>query len=269
MTSKKTRILKSPLLELRNITVLKGLKKILDSISLEIREGEHLAVLGPNGAGKSSLIKLITREYYPLLGGPASLLRIWGQERWDVFALRRSLGIVSYDLQHACDKDITGMEVVLSGFFNSIGLFKERITARMKRKAQKVVDFLEVAHLKGRKMDEMSSGEARRFLIGRALVHDPRALLLDEPTNSLDLHARHKLTDLLRKIARSGISIILVTHDLSDIIPEMGRVVLMRDGKLFKDGPTASVLTDKNMSCLFGMPLEVKAKDGYYYAVRG
>jgi len=260
---------KFPLLEFNNITVLKGeYQKVLDGISLKIYEGENVAILGPNGAGKSSLIKIITREYYPAFQEDGGSFRIWGQECWDVFDLRFLLGIVSNDLQYICARDITGMETVLSGFFGSIGLFKEHLTPKMKRKAKEIIDFLEIGHLCGRKMDQMSSGEARRFLIGRALVHDPKALILDEPANSLDLHAFYKFSSILSKIARSGTSIILVTHNLSDIIPEIKRVILMKDGKFYKDGTKGSILTEENITKLFEASVEIKKKGGYYYALR-
>jgi len=257
-----------PLLEFNNITVLKGDNKVLDSLSLRIYEGEDIAILGPNGAGKSSLIKTITREYYPIPQDDSSSFKIWGQDRWDVFDLRFLLGIVSNDLQFICDRDITGIEMVLSGFFSSIGLFKEKITPQMKKKAQELIEFLEIDHLKDRNMNKMSSGEARRFLIGRALVHDPKALILDEPSNSLDLHALYKFSNILRKIAQSGTSIILVTHHLADIIPEIRRVILMKDGNIYKEGPKESMLTDQNISNLFNVPVAIKKKDGFYYALR-
>jgi len=260
---------KFPLLEFNNITVLKGEnQKVLDSISLKIHEGENVALLGPNGAGKSSLIKIITREYYPVFQENGCSFKIWGQDHWDVFDLRFLLGIVSNDLQYICARDITGMETVLSGFFGSVGLFKEHVTLKMKRKAGEIIEFLEIGHLRGRKMDQMSSGEARRFLIGRALVHDPKALILDEPANSLDLHALYKFSSILSKIAKSGTSIILVTHNLSDIIPEIKRVILMKDGRFYKDGPKKSILTHENITKLFEACVEIKKKGGYYYALR-
>jgi iron complex transport system ATP-binding protein len=259
-----------PLLEFRNVTVLKGRnKKVLDSVSIKIREGENVVILGPNGAGKSSFIKAITREYYPLSNVKDSVFKIWGQDRWNIFDLRFLLGIVSNDLQYTCSREITGMNLALSGFFSSIGLYKERVTSKMKNKAEKVIDFLEISKLKDRKMNEMSSGEARRFLIARALVHDPKALILDEPTTSLDLHSLYKFCGIMRKIACSGTSIILVTQNLADIIPEINRVVLMKDGRFYKDGPKESILTDKNISGLFNVPVELKIKNGYYYALRG
>jgi iron complex transport system ATP-binding protein len=258
-----------PLLEFQNITVLKGAdQKILNAISFKIYEGENVAILGPNGAGKSSLIKIITREYYPIAQADGYIFKIWGQENWDVFNLRFLLGIVSNDLQYICNRDITGLELVLSGFFSSIGLFKEHLTPQMKRKAQEIVEFLEIGHLCHRTMNQMSSGEARRFLIGRALVHDPKALILDEPGNSLDVHALYKFSDTLRKIARTGVSIILVTHSISEIIPEIKRVILMKEGQFYKDGPKEVILTRQNIAKLFEASVEIKRKDGYYYALR-
>ncbi len=259
-----------PLIEFNNITVLKGeFQKVLDDISLKIFEGENVAILGPNGAGKSSLIKVITREYYPFDQDSGCSFKIWGKDSWDVFDLRSLLGIVSNDLQYACNRDITGMEMVLSGFFSSIGLFREHLTSQMKKKARDIIEFLEIGNLSNRTMDQMSSGEARRFLIGRALVHDPKALILDEPTNSLDLYALHKFSNILSKITKSGTSIILVTHNLSDIIPEINRVILMKNGKFYKDGLKESILTRSNISKLFEASVEIKQKDGYYYALRG
>ena len=136
----------------------------------------------------------------------------------------------------------------------------------MERKAHEVLARLEIAHLAERNVDEMSSGEARRILIGRALVHDPKALVLDEPTASLDLHATHELREILRKLARGGISIILVTHHLPDIIPEIGRVVLLKDGRVYRDGPKEQVLTAEHLSELFRTPVDVLERGGYYNA---
>lgn len=257
------------LIEFKNITVVKGdNKKVLDSVYLTINEGEDVAILGPNGAGKSSLIKTITREYYPLPAKNDYSFKIWGRDVWNIFDLRFLLGIVSNDLQYACTRNITGMEEVLSGFFGSIGLYKERVTPKMKNKANEVIDFLEISHLKNRNMNEMSSGEARRFIIARALVHDPKALILDEPTTSLDLHSFYKFTKILRKIAASGVSIILVTQNLQDIIPEVKRVILMKSGRFVSDGSKEKIISRKNISKLFEVPVEIKRKNGYYYALR-
>lgn len=256
-----------PLIDFRNITVTRGGKKILDSISLQIDVGENVAIIGPNGSGKSSLIKTITREYRPLANSPDLVCRIMGEERWDVFDLQSLLGIVSGDLQQEYTRDICGYEAVLSGFFSSIGVYKNhRVTYEMKFIVQAVMDLLEISYLWDKAISHMSTGEARRILIARALVHDPLALVLDEPANSLDLHSLHKFREVMRRIAGSGKSIILVTHNLQDIIPEVGRVILFRDGKIFMDGPKDQILTSSNLSLLFGLPVEVQGTDGYYRA---
>lgn len=253
------------LLELKNISVIRDRKKILDSVSIQISPGEHIAILGPNGAGKSSLIKTITREYYPV-PREGAVFKVWGRDTWNIFDLRSTFGIVSNDLQYSFARDISGTEMILSGFFSSIGLYRQFVTAKMRRKAKEIMAFLEISGLKDRSLMEMSSGEARRFLIGRALAHDPKALILDEPSHSLDLHALHKFRKIIGKIARSGIGIILVTHNLSDIIPEISRVILMKDGGFYKDGPKRELITGRNMSRLFNTGVKVKKIAGYYYA---
>ena len=255
-----------PLIEFRNVTIVRGGHRLLDSVSLTIQEGEHLAILGPNGAGKSSLIRAITREYYPSSPGPETVFRFRGRDTWDAFDLRSHIGLVSGDLQYTFTRGISGREVVLSGFFSSIGLFYHEVTPAMEQKADDILEFLDVAHLADRPMTEVSSGEARRLLIGRALVHDPGTLVLDEPTNSLDLHALHSFRKTLRKIARSGTGIILVTHNLHDIIPEISRVVLMRDGAIVMDGEKAEVLTERNIGELFRVQVHIHRENGYYYA---
>jgi iron complex transport system ATP-binding protein len=253
------------LLDMRRVSVTRGAGTVLHQIDLRIGVGEHVAILGPNGCGKSTLIKTVTRECYPLME-PGSSMTILGREQWDVFELRAVLGIVSNDLMTACTRGITGRDVVLSGFFSSIGIWPyHAVTDGMREKTERVLARLEASHLAERFVSEMSSGEARRVLIGRALVHDPTALLLDEPSSSLDVFAQHELRRILRELARSGIGLILVTHHLADIIPEVERVVLMREGRLMEDGPKAKVLTAAKLGRLFGLPVTLARRDGFYH----
>jgi len=244
---------------------MRGERIVLRNFSLRIAQGEHVAILGPNGSGKSTFIKAITRECYPLQG---SRLQILGRDRWNIFELRNHLGIVTNDWMLACSRDYTGRETVLSGFFASVGLWPYHlVTPEMNAEADKIIRFLEVDHLAARNVSEMSSGEARRFLIGRALVHNPHTLIFDEPTNSLDLHAMRMLHAAMRQIAQSGKSIVLVTHTLQDIIPEINRVVMIQNGQVFFDGPKAEALTDEKLTALFGSPIQVQARDGVFHAL--
>ncbi|WP_292425190.1 ABC transporter ATP-binding protein [Methanoregula sp.] len=255
-----------PLFEFANVSVIRGGKRVLDHVTLSIAEGENVAILGPNGAGKSSLIKTITREYYPVLSEGPVTFRVRGKDEWDVFCLRSFVGIVSNDLQYTFTRTITGREVILSGFFSSIGLFNRVVTPAMEEKTQEIQRFLRIERLRDRPMNEMSSGEARRFLIGRALVFDPSTLILDEPTNSLDLSALHTFRQTLRTIAQSGTGIILVTHHLHDLIPEISRVVMMNGGRVCGDGDKPAMLTDDKISRLFSVPVHVREENGWYYA---
>lgn len=253
----------APLLELRDADILRGGKRVLRGVNLVLPARQNAAILGPNGSGKSSLLRVFTRESYP----DAEVARIWGRDDWEVSELRVRLGIVTQDLQEFCKRDITGWETVLSGFFSSVGLPPHRrATPAMERKADELLSFLEIPDLRNQPMTEMSHGEARRVLIARALVHDPQALILDEPTNSLDLHALFHFRRTLSKIARSGKSVVLATHDLQDVIPEISRVVLLKDGGIFADGPKERVLTGANLSRIFGHPVRVRREGDTYLA---
>lgn len=252
------------LIEIEDAEVYRGETRVFEGLSLRIEQGESTAILGPNGAGKSTLLRLLSREIYPV-HREGSGVRILGRERWEAFALRRRLGLVSYELQMAYPRDVRGVDVVLSGFFASAGLHEhEPPTAAQRARAGAVLRDLGVAHLGDKPIAEMSAGEQRRCLLGRALVHDPEALVLDEPTTSLDLKAAFELVDQLRQLVRRGKTLILVTHHVHEIPPEIERVVLLRKGRIFTDGPKREVLTDDNLSRLFDVPLSVVERDGFF-----
>jgi iron complex transport system ATP-binding protein len=254
-----------PLLDLRNIRVMRGEKIVLDDFSLGVNVDEHIAVLGPNGCGKSTLIKTITRECYPM-AREGSSMRILGQKNWNVFELRSLLGIVSNDLMSSCTGDASGLDVVLSGFFSSTRIFPNHtLDPKHRELAEKALADLGVLHLSDRPVDAMSSGEAKRVLIARALVHKPRALLFDEPCNSLDILAQHGLRETMRSLANSGIGIILVTHELPDVVPEIERVVLMSNGRIVADGRKEDVLQAEPLGQLFGLRVELGRRDGFYH----
>jgi iron complex transport system ATP-binding protein len=244
---------------------MRGENLVLKDFTLTIGAGEHVAILGPNGCGKSTLIKTITRDCYPL-ANPESSVSILGDSFWNVVDLRSMLGIVSNDLMTQCTREITGFEIVLSGFFSSIGIWpNHHVTDEMRAKALEVLELLEAPHLAEKPVDEMSSGEGRRMLIGRALVHSPKALLLDEPSTSLDLLAQHELRETIRRLAQSGMGIVLVTHHLSDIIPEIERVIFMREGRIVGDGAKREMLAAQSLRGLFGLDVELAERDGYYH----
>lgn len=255
----------APLLDLQNVRVMRGENVVLDDFNLRVQVDEHVAVLGPNGCGKSTLIKTITRECYPMVRDGSSMT-ILGQKSWNVFELRSLLGIVSNDLMSSCTGNASGLDVVLSGFFSSTRIFPNHtVDPKHRDLAEGALAGLGVSHLAERAVEEMSSGEAKRVLIARALVHKPRALLFDEPCNSLDILAQRSLRETMCSLANSGIGILLVTHELPDIVPEIERVVLMSKGRIVADGRKEEVLQAKSLGKLFGLDVELGRREGYYH----
>jgi iron complex transport system ATP-binding protein len=254
-----------PLLALSHVTVMRGEHRALQDVTLRVDVGEHVCILGPNGCGKSTLIKTITRECYPL-ANEGSSISILGRERWNIFELRSLLGIVSPDLLASCTTDATGRDVVLSGFFSSTRIFPHHApNPALLEKADAALTRLGIGHLAGRPVAQMSSGEAKRTLIARALVHEPQTLLFDEPGNALDIGAQLQLRDTMRELANDGLGILLVTHHVSEIIPEIERVVLLRQGGVIADGAKEQILTASQLSALFNTKLELARRDGYFY----
>jgi iron complex transport system ATP-binding protein len=256
---------KPPLLALSHVTVMRGEHPALQDITLRVDSGEHVCILGPNGCGKSTLIKTITRECYPL-ANEGSSISILGRERWNIFELRSLLGIVSPDLLASCTSDATGRDVVLSGFFSSTRIFPHHApNPKLLEKTEAALTRLGIAHLAERPVAQMSSGEAKRTLIARALVHEPQTLLFDEPSNALDIGAQMQLRDTMRQLAKGGLGILLVTHHVSEIIPEIERVVLLREGRVMADGAKDQILTADQLSSLFNTKVELARRDGYVY----
>jgi len=262
-----------PLIELNRACVIRGQVRVLHDLSLRIEQGQHTALLGPNGCGKSSFIKLITRELYPLAHGDGTVaVRVLGQNRWQVDRLRSQLGIVTGDLSSNLS-DMPGLtveEAVLTGFFASfvVPAFRE-VTPEMRERARETLAMTGALPLLQRGYAELSAGETRRVLIARALVNRPQALLLDEPSTGLDLIAREQLIATMRELARQGITLVLVTHHIEEIIPEIERVVMLRGGKILADGSRAELLRDGPLSELFGGPIHVVDQAGRLSAFAG
>jgi iron complex transport system ATP-binding protein len=257
--------MRPPVLELKNASVRKGDSLVLHGLSLTIPDGVHTAILGPNGAGKSVLLRLLTHEEraLPLATGDAPV-RVFGDDNWNVFELRAQLGIVSGDMHHRfvsgnSEGRITGEAAVLSGFLASQGILRySTITRDMEEKAAR--------HLARRRLNEMSTGEARRILLARALVTSPRALVLDEPTTGLDVVARHRFMERVRSIAQTGTTLILITHHVEEIVPEILQVVLLKGGRIAGTGPKAEMLTPQRLSSVFGGQMSVEERNGYFSA---
>jgi len=263
--------MKTPVIELCNLTSMRGGVRVLHNLSLAIHPGQHTAILGPNGAGKSSLMRLLMLEDRPLASDEVPPLRLFGQATWDLMDLRKRLGVVTGDFDanfgwSTSRGRVRGFDVALSGLFGSQGVFGHyQVTGEMRQQASEALRRVAAEHLGSKPLSEMSAGERRRVLIARALVSRPDALLLDEPTTGLDLTARHRFMESVRALARSGTTTIIVTHHVEEIVPEIERVVLLQEGRIAFDGPTDAALTPERLGAVFGAPVVVTRASGYFH----
>ena len=258
-------------LSLRHVSVARGETTVLHDIDLQVRRGERIAILGPNGCGKSTLIKTMTRELYPLVL-PGMQVEIFGRARWDVTELRRKLGVVTCETPSKSALGTTSFDAVLTGFFSSSTLWPNlKVTEDMKSAAHEAMVHVGATSFACQRLGTLSAGQQKRVLIARALVASgsgagERVLLLDEPSNALDLAAQAELRGTLRTLAQQGTGLILVTHHIADIVPEIDRVLFMRDGRITGDGSRTEMLTEAKLQDLFGVRVNLTERDGFLHA---
>ncbi len=262
---------REPLIELQHVHVARGTNIVLHDVSLRIRRGEHVAILGPNGCGKSTLLKTMTCELYPVVK-PETRVRLLGRERWDLTELKRRMGVVSPELPGKPTLHTSGFDAVVTGFFSSSTLWPNlHVTDAMRERAKEILILVGAEDLREKRVGQMSAGQQRRVMIGRALAGasvngEVQMLLLDEPSNALDLAAQHDLREMLRGLAQRAVAIVMITHHIADILPEMQRVVMMRDGRIVADGEKSELLTERRLSELFGREITLTERDGFWNA---
>ena len=254
-------------IDIHRVTAFCGSSCVFRDFSLTLEAGSSIAIIGPNGSGKTTLMKLLSHDLYPV-ADPGSHIRIFGKEQWNVWDLRTRLGIVSHDLQHNYLSGAGGIQVILSGIYASIDTWQnQQFSTADLQKAEAIMENLGIGALKHRAFGAMSTGQQRRCLLGRALINNPEALLLDEPTTGLDLRSTFQYIETLRQLLKSGKTVILVTHHIHEIPPEIQRVVLIKEGRIVNDGNKVDVLTSKSLSDLFDYSLQVISLNGYFQVV--
>lgn len=261
------------IVDLKHVYVARGRNVVLHDVNLRLEAGEHVAILGPNGCGKSTLLKTITCEVYPLVR-PETHVQIMGRERWDLTQLKRRMGVVATELPGKQTLATTGFEAIITGFFSSSTLWPNlAVTQQMMERANEIIRMVGAENLRDTLVGEMSAGQQRRVMIGRAMagttLHGEdgvKMLLLDEPSNALDLGAQHDLKEMLRGLARRGIGILLITHHIADILPEMERIVMMCEGRIVADGSKTDLLTERRLGEVFGRKISLTERGGYWNA---
>ena len=257
------------IIELQNITVFQESNKVFDDFSLTIDESQSTVILGPNGSGKTTLLKLLNRELY-IVESEISSIKIFDKERWNVQELRSNLGVVSPHLQNNYSSNALGFYVVLSGFYSSDGIWRHQNFDDQKLdRAKEVMELLSISSLKDRKFSSMSTGEQRKFLLARSLVNDPAVLVFDEPTSGLDISTCFQYLEIMRELMSMGKKVVLVTHHVHEIPPEISRVILLKGGKVIMDGNKDEILTNTNLTNLFDWPIKLIKENGYYQALPG
>jgi molybdate transport system ATP-binding protein len=235
------------MIKMRNVSVYMDGKNILRGIDWEMKAGENWALLGKNGAGKSTFLRLISGDRHPASGG--EIRRFGGRGSRNIWDIRKKIGYISPELQAEYDEDMTGEEVVVSGFFSSIGLYR-RVTERQRRLSGELMQFLGLEKLGAKRVDSMSYGEFRKVLIARALVKDPALLLLDEPFSGLDSSSKKDFKQFLDKISRNKVGVILVTHRRDEIIPSNSHILVLDHGDIAAQGPKEEILREDVLSAL-------------------
>lgn len=264
-------VTEAPLIEISNATIWRGSTCVFENLDLSIAQHERVAILGPNGSGKTTLLKTINRELYPVVA-ENSWVRILGREVWNVWELRRHIGVVSHDLHSRYTPTTTALEVVVSGFYSSIGvhgLLARHVSGEQLEKAARILARLGIEALSGTELRAMSTGQQRRCLLGRALVHEPETLIFDEPTTGLDFAASFDYLRRVSQLAESGHNIVIVTHHLNDIPREVERIVMLKNGAIVADGDKQTVLTGELLSEVYETPVRVTQTDGYFLAYPG
>jgi len=259
----------TPWLDMKNVEAWLGPNQVFRNLTLRLMQGENTAILGPNGSGKTALVKLISRNIYPIVKTD-SMISIFGNRTIKVNQLRSRIGVVSTDLEVRTQDFISAKDVVLSGFYGSIG-----INRKLKQKeeeiikVQKLMSELGLQRIYSRPFGQLSDGEKRRLLIARAMIHKPEILVLDEPTNGLDLKARHQLLACIRMLCKGKTTIILITHRVEDIVKEMQRIIFLKKGEIIRDGAPNNLLKSEPLGNLYETPLEIIFVNGHYQVMPG
>lgn len=257
-----------PLIEIDNATVWRGGTRVFHRLSLSIGQGENVAILGPNGSGKTTLLKLINRELYPVVQ-ENSVVRVMGRRQWNVWDLRGQIGWVSSDLQADFLSGVTVQEAIASGYFQSMGVDSRRLASLSEAQKFRVSELAKALDLEGlamRNYGTLSTGQQRRALLARALIHEPGTLILDEPTVGLDMAASFNFLSRLQRLASQGCSIVMVTHHLNEIPPEIERVIILKHGRVALDGEKSKVLTGEILSEIYEMSIDVVEVKGQFLA---
>jgi len=249
---------------LRNIDVCIDKKKILSNININLNYGENILILGPNGSGKSTFLKLLNRSVYPIISNHSSF-KLFNKVHINIWELRKKIGFLLKEMEQRVNNGVTLFDVISSGFsgtFNS--RYSNLISKSQKIKIDNLINEWDLTNIINTNFQSLSDGQKRRALLARALVYEPNILVLDEPFCNLDLKSNLILNQNINKLINRSVNIIYVTHSLESILPNTNRVLLIKEGKILRDGSPNELINSNILSDLYNMSINVIEQDGFW-----
>ncbi|MCG9478080.1 MAG: ABC transporter ATP-binding protein [Actinomycetia bacterium] len=253
-------------LSLRDVTLVREGRAILDNVSWDVAPNERWVVLGRNGCGKSTLMKIASLYLHPSSGEVEVLGEKLG--RTDVRSLRKRIGVASSGMAEQLRSDLAATDVVMTAKNAALEPWWHTYDDADRQRARDCLDRMEIGRLADRSFATLSSGEKQRVLLARTLMPEPGLLLLDEPTAGLDLAGRE---DLVRTLGVLAVGVdtpatVLVTHHVEEIPEGFTHVLMLREGRVLSAGTLDDVLTEANLSECFEMPLGLERRHGRWWA---
>ena len=253
----------------KNIDVCINQKKILSNININLNYGENIVILGPNGSGKSTFLKVLNRSIYPIVSKHSSF-KLFNKENINIWKLRKKVGFLFKEMEDRVKSCVSLYDLIASGFS---GEFNSRatkfISIEEKEKIESLVNEWELNHIIYNKFQSLSDGQKRRALLARALVYQPNLLVLDEPFSNLDIKSIFILNKNLNKLIDKSVNIIYVTHNFETILRNTNRIILIKNGKIIKDGNPNVIMKSKILSDLFEISIDLINENGYWRGVPG